>query len=65
MTKKGKFAPEFQKLDPITSLRVDILNKDKYEDPFVVDGILEGALTNRMKKKTEGISHLQRFDGMK
>ena len=47
--KKGKFVPIFQNLDLAIGLRVDILNEDRYEDPFVVDGILTGALTYGMK----------------
>ena len=40
---KEKFVYVFQKLDPTTGLRVDILNEDGYEDPFLVDGILTGS----------------------
>ena len=56
--KKIKFIPLFQKLDPTIDLKVDILNEDGYEDPFVVDGILIGALTDGMKRKIEGTLHL-------
>ena len=65
MNKKGKFAPKFQKLDLITGLRVNIFNEDRYKNSFVVDGILLGSLTDGMKKKAEGSSHLQNFDSMK
>ena len=66
MDKKGKFVLVFQNLDhPTTGLNVDIINKDGYEDPYVVDGILTGALTNGMKNRTKRMSHLQRFIGMK
>ena len=65
MNKKMKFVPVFQKLNWATGLRVDILNEDGYEDPFVVDGILTGPLTDGMKKKTQGMSNLQRLANMK
>ena len=65
MDKKGKFVPVFQKFNRATGLRVEILNEDGYEDLFVVDGILSGPLTDGMKKKTQGMSHLQRLANMK
>ena len=65
MDKKWKFVPEFQKLDLAIGLKVDILNEDGYEDPYIVDGILTGALTDGMKRKTKRMSHLQRLAGMK
>ena len=65
MAKKGKFAPKFQKFDPIIGRRVDIPNEAGYEDPFVVDGIFSGSLIDGIKKKVEEMSHLQRFSSMK
>ena len=62
---KEKFVYVFQKLDPTTGLRVDILNEDGYEDPFLVDGILARALTDGMTKKTQEMSNLQRLTSMK
>ena len=63
--KKGKLVSEFQKLDLANGLKVDILNENRYEDPYVVDGILTGALTDGMKSKTKRMSHLQRLVGLK
>ena len=65
MEKKRKFVPVFQKLDLATSLKMDILNEDGYKDPFIVDGILTGALTDEMKSKTKRISHQQRLVSIK
>ena len=65
MDKKGKFVPEFNKKDPATRPKMDITNEAGYENPYVVDNILTGALTEGMKKKASKMSHFQRFAGLK
>ena len=57
-TKNKKFIPVFQKLDPAIGLKIDIINEDGYEDPYVVDEILTSVLTNGMKNKIKRMSHL-------
>ena len=65
LDRRGKFISVFTQIDSAIVQRVDIINKDGYNDPNVVYGILTGALTDGMKERARKMLHFQRFIGLK